>query len=116
MQRAPDLLVSDLMRENHREWDGSKLETIFAAEVVDQIKDIPLSIRDIPDELYWRHTTDGSYTVKSGYWLGFNGNIADGDNRCSFWKAIWAMKAPPKLVHFIWRASSNALAVKANLF
>lgn len=34
----------------------------------------------------------------------------------NLWKAIWTMKAPPKVNHFLWRASNLALLTKMSLF
>lgn len=111
----PDMRVSDLMIEEQGEWDENKLLSTFSAETVNHIKEIPLSIRNNPDALYWWPSKDGDYTVKSGYWLGMRDTSRERASE-NFWKAIWNLRAPPKLAHFIWRACSNALAVKANLF
>ena len=32
------------------------------------------------------------------------------------WKRIWAMNVPPKVRIFVWKAYSNILPTKANLF
>lgn len=32
------------------------------------------------------------------------------------WKGLWAIDAPPKLKHFLWKDIFNYLAAKVNLF
>lgn len=33
-----------------------------------------------------------------------------------FWKCVWNVKAPPKLVHFLWNIIRNVIPSKENLF
>lgn len=64
------LQVSNLINLDEGHWN---LEA-HGLEMEDDIKEAILSIslsKSWPtDSLYWLHTKDGRYTVKSGYWLG----------------------------------------------
>ncbi|XP_074302520.1 uncharacterized protein LOC141634127 [Silene latifolia] len=72
------------------------------------------------DLLYWRPSRNGEYTVRSGYWLGMSlvgsgEEQADNGTGEGWWKVVWGLRVPPKLIHFVWRACTGMLAVKSNL-
>lgn len=62
--------VSDLINFDRGEWDVGKLYMLFSEDVVKAIQTIPLSKNWPRDSLFWWHTSNGAYSVKSGYWLG----------------------------------------------
>ncbi|PRQ55603.1 putative reverse transcriptase zinc-binding domain-containing protein [Rosa chinensis] len=66
----------------------------------------------------------GIYTVRSGYHLAHSTHLVLATSHPSssstinplLWKLVWSLKSLPKIKHFIWRAVSNFVATKANLF
>lgn len=81
----------------------------------DAILSIPLASHWPVDSVYWLYSTDGRYTVKSGYWLGrlgaANAHPNAPLNACDrLWPKIWNLDCPPKMRHFLWRACKGSLA------
>ncbi|XP_010462981.1 PREDICTED: uncharacterized protein LOC104743622 [Camelina sativa] len=80
-----------------------------------------LLANQIDDEYLWSCTTDGHYTVKSGYWKALD--LAKTDDtpkaplatRPYIAKSIWNLDIAPKLKHFLWRIASGAIGVAENL-
>ena len=48
-------------------WDIDILKGFFASLEVDLILKIPLSPNYVEEKLFWPHTANGVYSVKSGY-------------------------------------------------
>jgi len=49
-----------------------------------------------PDQITWRFTADGNYTVKSAYNVQFIGSFPDHD-----WEKVWKAKVEPKCRFFL---------------
>ncbi|CAL1408340.1 unnamed protein product [Linum trigynum] len=102
-----DSTVRDLIDPETDSWDAGLVYACFPIPIAQAILTIPLRGREEQDRLVWRHSEDGRYTVKSGYrrWLaGFmqeKGIRPSGDAK--LWKAIWTMRVPPKVRHFMWK-------------
>lgn len=84
------------------------------------IQKIYLPYQPAVDGIIWPYTSDGNYTVKSGYHYITN----DHDTEIvppplpsfpALTKMIWSSPIPPKLQHFFWKFGSGILAVKENL-
>ncbi|KAF4369267.1 hypothetical protein F8388_022923 [Cannabis sativa] len=71
------------------------------------------------DTIGWSRTTNGQYTVASGYKLRFRDpNIAEcSDNSANkaWWKVVWGSWLTRKMKIFIWRVFHNWLPVKTEL-
>ncbi|KAI8547258.1 hypothetical protein RHMOL_Rhmol07G0180600 [Rhododendron molle] len=95
---------------------------VVSADEVQAITSIPISLFSREDVLVWHFSSNGVYSVKSGYRVAFH-NLAPPSNHpfSSFipdrnmWAAIWKLDIPHKMRHFWWRACSNSLATKENL-
>ena len=116
--------VSELIDWRVKDWDRELIATAFHKEDADAILRIPLSSRAVSDVLFWLHTKNGEYTVKSGYQtarlilkqekdLGECSKAADGSH---IWKNVWKLKVPNKIRVFAWRACQNILPTRENLF
>lgn len=70
------LRVAHLIDFTRGKWDLSCLPGTLDDATKSAILSIPLSKGWPVDSLYWLHTKDGRYTVKSGYWLGTLGGPA----------------------------------------
>ncbi|XP_021716657.1 uncharacterized protein LOC110684510 [Chenopodium quinoa] len=88
-------------------WNMEMVDATFSENDKRVVLDIPLSNS-------W--PCDGVYTVKSGYWLGRLGCLrawelfhGTSDKYC--WSVVWKINGPPKLSHFLWRASKGQMAL-----
>lgn len=57
--------VSQLIQGNH--WNKQVLDILFAKEDRAEIEKIPVSECGGKDKIFWVHSSNGEYTVKSGY-------------------------------------------------
>ena len=85
------------------------------------MKEIPLSSNYVEDKLVWPHTTNGVYSVKSGYNFLAKERSSPSlvasrlDDGSSIWKKLWSLPVPNRIKNFLWRASREAIPVKKNL-
>lgn len=89
------------------------MERCFNPEEARIILCMPLSHFGCSDRLNWHYTQDGIYSVKSGYLvaqeMNMNGELGRrGQSSCdatkdTIWMAVWWLRVPPKLRHFIWK-------------
>ncbi|KAK9277999.1 hypothetical protein L1049_027556 [Liquidambar formosana] len=91
-------------------------------------KSMPVSWMNRRDKLRWHYTSNGRYSVKSGYaisrMLVRNGVLT---NRCivgecsrrnldkKFWKFLWGIQILGKLHHFLWKCAQEVLPVGSKL-
>lgn len=73
------------------------------------------------DKLVWHYNKTGEYTVRSGYWLATHEHqylaarpeVPLGS--LTMKNSIWKLSTIPKIKHFLWRASTKALATTTRL-
>ncbi|KAK9991235.1 hypothetical protein SO802_026220 [Lithocarpus litseifolius] len=76
------------------------------------------------DSVYWKHSKDGNYTVKSAYkvarsllkkeeWVEPSSSGRVGVNRV--WAVLWRLRIPNKIKVFGWRACHDILPTRRNL-
>ncbi|KAK2365713.1 Ribonuclease H superfamily protein [Trifolium repens] len=120
-QTGNDLsMVKDLINSTTNCWNTALIHQLFLPFEAHQICQIPLLDPPTQDELLWPHTTDGSYSVKSGYhaaveWEGNSQVGSSTSNTNPTWHYLWKQKIPPKHAHLIWRILHHALPVRDNL-
>lgn len=68
-----DLSVSSLMVFDSRSWDADKVKTIFNEEDTTFILSTRIPQNDVKDRIAWTRSSNGHYSVKSGYHLGMSG-------------------------------------------
>ncbi|KAK2634049.1 hypothetical protein Ddye_028841 [Dipteronia dyeriana] len=82
---------------------------------------IPTSVNRVDNSLCWHYTEDGNYSVKSSYKVGLrleNSSAPSSSNKVmlsSWWKFIWHLKIPPKVIMFLWKAYYHWLLTKVCL-
>ncbi|GAU15609.1 hypothetical protein TSUD_108680 [Trifolium subterraneum] len=59
--------VKDLMTNSSNDWNAPLINQLFIPQEAQQILNIPITDRSQDDTLTWDNTTDGNYSVKSGY-------------------------------------------------
>lgn len=76
----------------------------------------------VEDRYIWPYTKQGAYSVKSGYWFGYNHSLTPPPpktdlelNQIGLKQRIWKVRTLPKIRFFLWRAVSGALAVSDRL-
>lgn len=76
------------------------------------IQQIPLPSISRMDSWYWLLDSKGEFTVRSCY------RKIRGESGCQeggFWKKLWNLQLPGKIVKFLWRACQNVLPTMAEL-
>jgi ribonuclease HI len=116
VQGAFSIKVNDLMLLNEKRWDRAKIESLFPVDIVNRILDVPLLDMLEEDKLIWEDSTNGHYSVKSGYnlMLTMTGRLAD-DVIHVDWNCIWKIHAPPKAKHLFWRICRGCLPTRIRL-
>lgn len=102
--------VSALMSMDHRGWDEEILRDLFNTRDQQCIRRITLTDNREENEVYWGKETSGMYSVRSSYrLLQEQKTLWRQEDQTSTWRKTWRVKAPPKVLNFMWRALSNCL-------
>lgn len=101
-----DIKVKSLMEIGERKWDEEVLRDICNDRDRVLISKIPLPRRDKADSWYWIFEEKGDFTVRSCYRRLRN---ESNSLNAGFWRKIWSLKLPNKIVNFIWRACRACL-------
>ncbi|KAM2896759.1 hypothetical protein COP2_006481 [Malus domestica] len=121
------VMVKDLINPVTGSWMVDLVKGCFEEEESNIILGIPTSLEGCNDRIIWHHTSNGDYTVKTGYGivmemqenceLGRKGTRGcsrrDEPDKC--WMEIWRLKVPNKMKYFIWRCCTSSLAARGNL-
>uniref|UniRef100_A0A803MII4 PPM-type phosphatase domain-containing protein n=1 Tax=Chenopodium quinoa TaxID=63459 RepID=A0A803MII4_CHEQI len=108
--------VSDIIDHQTGQWDVREMGLHLAATDIADIMNIPLLPSPSPDIPVWKFTKNRVFSVKSAYWFGMDSpSSAENLHNEDYWKPLWLVEGPPKLKHFLWRASHRALAVGKEL-
>lgn len=119
--RDDDIHVHHLINPERHEWDLDMLNEMIATEDIPRITEIRVSRIGRQDCYSWDFTKSGLYTVRSGYTVARNIRTAAQTNMVSepstmgLKKEIWKIKAPRKLKHFLWQATSGYIATAKQL-
>lgn len=73
---------------------------------------VPIPMRSRPDSWFWLLEEDGDFTVRSCY-KRIRGE--NDESNANFWKNLWALKLPGKIVNFLWRACKVVLPTGVEL-
>ena len=114
--------VDILIDPRRRQWNLEMIDGLFNTEEAELIKIIPLSREAKEDVLFWPHSSDGRYSCKTGYrFLKMEEELNDEpqvttNDHTQVWKAVWSMRAPPKVKTLLWHACREAMPTKSALF
>lgn len=100
--------VSALMHEDYSSWDHDILMDLFNDRDIQLIQQILLSTRAKEDKWYWILDNDGEFSVRSCY-RKLRGEKTFTDK--VFWRKLWNLKLPGKIINFLWRACRNVLPI-----
>lgn len=115
--------VSELIIQEPLSWNMPLIRSVFMERDAALIISLPLSFRKPHDSLIWNGNKKGLFSVKSAYYLlqqnGRDPNAGESSSSSAnkhLWKSVWSLHLPRKIQLLIWRACSNALPTKKNLF
>jgi hypothetical protein len=115
--------VKDIINPSTNSWDNQIISQTFIPIEAKQIIQTPIPTTMEEDIISWQGTSDGIYTVKSGYnaqieWDYNNSNsgqTSTNSKEAMAWKNLWKAKVPPKQTHLMWRILHNVIPIKPNL-
>jgi hypothetical protein len=116
VQGVHNFTINELMIPNMKLWDKVKIESLFPLNIANRIMQTPLLDMVEDDKLIWIDSSQGHYSVKSGYKLLFNisgkiDTMASQDD----WRSLWKIHAPPKAKHLLWRICKGCLPTRLRL-
>ena len=115
-------LVAELIHPVSSWWDSRIIDSNFLPFEAQRIKAIPISSVTLEDILLWLMSSNGTYSVKTRYKAPCEESLegsASGSGSgvgSSHWSGVWKLKVPGKIKHFLWRACSDSLPTKLNLW
>lgn len=96
----------NLMNEERNSWDEEVLQDIFEERDAELIRQIPISNQVQCDSWFWILEQSGLFNVKSCY----RGLVGEQNwPQVNFWKKLWSLDVPGKVVNFIWRACRSVI-------
>jgi hypothetical protein len=118
-------MVQDLIDPVTNTWDVQLPNQTLEKEDVQAILQVPVfdQFQDFPA---WYYDKKGMFTVKSAYkvardWEAHNSihgkpSISGNDQQVQSnqWKKMWALPLPNKILHFLWRLTTNSLPLRMN--
>ncbi|KAA3459484.1 reverse transcriptase [Gossypium australe] len=113
-------LVADLIDAENNEWKTELVERPFTADIAEKVLQIPLAKNLGADIQIWRGELSGDFLVRSAYKILQNARMDPNDlllqtDTKKFYKKLWNLKLPSKLLITVWRASWNYLPTLVNL-
>lgn len=111
--RDEDLRVYHLINEQDHSCNLDLLNEFVIAEDITSITSLCLSRTGRHDSYCWDHTKSGLYTVKSGYTVAhdlyspISLSTTTEPSTMGLKNAIWKIKAPRKLKHFLWQTTKR---------
>ncbi|KHN44028.1 hypothetical protein glysoja_037883, partial [Glycine soja] len=80
------------------------IESIFNEYDIISIKSTPLLSLQEDDNMVWKYTSHGAYSVRSAYHCIMDNTLkVDHLKAVGDWKVIWSLNVPPKITQFLWR-------------
>lgn len=115
------LRISDLLIEGSSRWNVTLVRQTFTDEDAELILKLKPHVSR-RDSFKWGFTSNGCYSSQSGRRLlellkerQQSPHVGLPPIEKRLWKAIWKIRAPQKLKHFLWRVLAGALPVKERL-
>ncbi|KAA3472858.1 reverse transcriptase [Gossypium australe] len=111
-------LVADLIDAENSEWKTELVERTFTADIAEKVLQIPLGKNPGADMQIWRGELSGDFSVRSAYKILQNARMDPSDlllqtDIQKFYKKLWNLKLPSKLLITVWRASTKRIATSS---
>jgi ribonuclease HI len=117
----PNATVNALIDGDTHWWNLPLLDNLFTREEAQLILTLPVSMTSQEDTCIWRGTNNGSFSVRSAYYIqreierrGLAESSSTGE-RSKVWQKIWNLKIPNVEKTFLWRACHESLPTRQNL-
>jgi hypothetical protein len=115
-------VVANLIDTDHGMWKEDLVRCCFLPTDASYILKFPLQLTLSRDVLIWWGTIPGKFMVKGAYHVAFSrisdhaaaGGSNDSD-MFQFWKALWSLALPKKILDFLWRVCINILPIRDSL-
>ena len=112
-------MVADLINLDLHIWRNEEVMATIHREEAEAICQIPLSRRDVNDDIIWLHNSKGLFIGKSAYHVARkllnDGNRVGTSRGCAkrkMWTTIWKLKLPNKIKIFGWWAYHDIRGVQ----
>lgn len=107
-----EVFVSNLMEEGGSTWDEAVLLDVLNERDVHLIRKIPIPGRQGPDSWFWFVDDSGMFSVKSCYRQIMGEQTW---TSAEFWRKLWSLDLPGKIISFMWRVCRMCLPTAVNL-
>lgn len=108
--------VAEFIDPLANDWNVTKVQSFFSEADAELILATRVPYGNCSDRLAWTRTSNGHYSVKTGYQLWYDQNVKnDTVKRSSGWGKIWRIDLPHKVKIFLWRFCRNNLPVRKRL-
>lgn len=104
--------VVNFMDENKTGWDEEVLHDVCNERDTELIKRIPIPVSGREDSWFWLFEDKGCFSVKSCY------RRLQGEQvwtNAEFWRKLWSLELPGKVINFVWRLCRDCLPTTVNL-
>ncbi|MBA0819240.1 hypothetical protein Gohar_021731 [Gossypium harknessii] len=113
-------MVSDLIDNINKKWKTELIMNTFQKEIAHKILQIPLAKTDCKDMKVWKGELSEEFTVRSVYKLLQEASLDPSNyllqaDTKDFYKKLWNLQLPTKILILIWRISWNYIPSLANL-
>ncbi|KAK3189087.1 hypothetical protein Dsin_028648 [Dipteronia sinensis] len=113
-----DAIVDQLLTPSGN-WNLQLIHEKFSSDDENKILRIPIGRGKREELIIWHYEGDGTYMVKSGYWLGINledkSRPFNTNPSTRLWSFFWKLKIPSKVKILIWKASHYWIPTKASI-
>jgi hypothetical protein len=111
-----NMTVSELVNQNTGSWNHTFITQLFNSRDTTEIMKIPLNLQHEEDTPIWKHSKNGTYSVRSAYYHLME-DIIDNDHLKveGNWKKLWKSCVPTKVKMFLWRLLRGCLPVRSRL-
>lgn len=116
-----DVTVDWLMNPERNAWDEEIVKAVFNDDIAREVLQVPISRHGGEDFVSWPHDKRGLFTVRSAYNLvrsnlfvvaqssNGRGQHSGANVDSQFWKALWTINAPGKMLIHLWRSVHDCL-------
>ncbi|CAN1223742.1 hypothetical protein LINPERPRIM_LOCUS2142 [Linum perenne] len=105
-----------MKRINCDEWDEDLVRALFVERDVEAILKLQPPCGEEEDQMLWRVSNNGEYSVKSAYRLIHDETVANEGLRVEGeWDGLWKLDVPPKVRHWLWRSVRGVLPTTSSL-
>ena len=105
-EELKELQVQDLILNDRRDWDMGLIQSICNERDVNLIRQIHIPLKEREDRWMWLFDSKGEFSVKSCY-RRIRGEKVYEDG--VFWKRLWNLQLPGKVLNFLWRVCRGVL-------